>query len=373
MKKACWFFAIACVVLVADAQELVPPVAEKSDWARYVLPEMGTVNTHALSTGNLYPAIARPWGAGLWTPQTVYDGRARWFYDYTHTRIYGLRHTHQPSPWIGDWGAWSILPLVGRPGTNAAARASWFSHKAETMTPALYRVYLAEFDVTAALAPTAHGAAFRFDYPASDAPGFVVDTFGIGDAALSSDGLRVTGWTRGYTQPKKTGTNLVQRFVLELDRAATAAERLPDGALWVRFAPMSARAPVELRVGTSLISDDFAVRSLAEADGGLDAVVASARAEWNRLLGRVRVQSDSVDRLRVFYTCLYRALLFPRSLGETDAGGAMVHFSPEAGDVRPGPYFGGTGFWDTFRALYPLLNFLYPEMSAQMMAGLENC
>ena len=372
MKKICWVLAIGCA-LAADAQERVPPVAEECDWTSYVLPEMGTVNTHALSTGNLYPAIARPWGAGLWTPQTVPNGRERWFYDYTHPRIYGLRHTYQPSPWIGDWGAWSILPLVGRPGTNAAARASWFSHKAETMTPALYRVYLAEFDVTAALAPTAHGAAFRFDYPAADAPGFVVDTFGLGEAALSADGRRVTGWTRGYTQPKKTGTNLVQRFVLELDRAATAAERLPDGALWVRFAPMSARAPVELRVGTSLISDDFAVRSLAEADGGLDAVVASARAEWNRLLGRVRVQSDSVDRLRVFYTCLYRALLFPRSLGETDAGGAMVHFSLEAGDVRPGPYFGGTGFWDTFRALYPLLNFLYPEMSAQMMAGLENC
>ena len=134
---------------------------------------MGTVNTHALSTGNLYPAIARPWGAGLWTPQTVPNGRERWFYDYTHPRIYGLRHTYQPSPWIGDWGAWSILPLVGRAGTNAAARASWFSHKSETMTPALYRVYLAEFDVTAALAPTAHGAAFRFDYPAADAPGFV--------------------------------------------------------------------------------------------------------------------------------------------------------------------------------------------------------
>ena len=339
----------------------------------YVLPEMGTVNTVQLSTGNLYPLVSLPWGSAGWAPQTASDNRNRWFYDYTHTKICGIRETHQPSPWIADIGPWSFLPVVGRPGANPGARASWFSHKAETIRPDCYRVYLADYDTTVELAPTLRGAAVRITWPETDAPYLVVDPFPEGKVELSADGRRVVG--RNALNQNRSGqaVNMAQRFVIAFDRASVASERLPDGALAVRFAPTRRGERLEAKIASSFVSDEQAAINLREVASGFDAVRAAATAAWEEALGRVKVESDDVDRLRVFFTCLYRASLFPRTFWDVDANGKVVHWSPSCGDVRSGYYYGGTGFWDTFRALFPLVNFLRPEMNAKMMAGLENC
>ena len=338
-----------------------------------VLPEMGTVNTVELSSGNVYPLVSLPWGGAGWAPQTCPDVKNRWFYDYTHKKICGIRETHQPSPWIGDYGAWTFLPVTGRPGTNAAVRASWYSHKAETMRPDFYRVYLADYDTMLELSPTMRGAAVRITWPESDSPGLVVDPFAKGSVELSEDRRRVFGRSVLDQHWRDEAVNLCQRFVLVFDRPAVGAERLPDGALAVRFAPVRRGERMETRIAASLISDAQADLNLRETASGLDGVRKAARSAWEDVLGRIRVMSDDLDRMRVFYTCLYRASLFPRTLWETDAGGRIVHWSPSCGDIRAGCYYGGTGFWDTFRALFPLLNLLQPEMNAKMMAGIENC
>lgn len=44
--------------------------AKAKDWTQYINPLMGSQSTFELSTGNTYPAIARPWGMNFWTPQT---------------------------------------------------------------------------------------------------------------------------------------------------------------------------------------------------------------------------------------------------------------------------------------------------------------
>ena len=349
------------------------------DLADYVMPEMGTVNVCGggdfckVSTGNLYPMAARPWGFGGWSPQTRADGTSRWFYEYTDERICGIRQTRQPSPWIGDHGAWTFLPLTGEPATNAADRASWYSHKAERCEPCGYRVYLSDFDATVELAPALHGAIARVTYPRHDSPGLVVNPLKGGEAGLSADGLTVTGTSVQNANWRGSGDPVRQRFVIRLDRRASA-RRLPDGALYLRFAPTEKGERVTLRIASSLISAGQALVNLGETDGhDYESLYREARDEWNARLGRIAVESSDPGRLRTFYTCFYRTMLFPLALWERTADGRIVHWSPMAGGVRPGYYFAGTGFWDTFRALFPLLNLLAPEMNARMMEGLENC
>lgn len=145
----------------------------------YVSPLVGTQSKHALSTGNTYPAIALPWGMNFWVPQTGKMGDG-WAYTYDADKIRGFKQTHQPSPWINDYGQFAIMPVTGKAVFNQDERASWFSHKAETATPYYYKVYLADHDVVTEIAPTERAAAFRFTFPENDHSYVVVDAFDKG-------------------------------------------------------------------------------------------------------------------------------------------------------------------------------------------------
>ena len=75
----------------------------------YVSTLVGTQSKFELSTGNTYPATAMPWGMNFWTPQTGKMGDG-WAYTYNADKIRGFKQTHQPSPWMNDYGQFSIMP-----------------------------------------------------------------------------------------------------------------------------------------------------------------------------------------------------------------------------------------------------------------------
>lgn len=165
MKKKSIFLAVALIAAACGSPEKM----RMEDPVDYVNPLMGTASTYELSTGNTYPAIALPWGMNFWTPQTGRNGDG-WTYTYSATKIRGLKQTHQPSPWINDYGSFSIMPVTTGPVYDEEGRQSWFSHKAETVKPYYYQVYLAEHDVVAELTPTERAAAFRLTYPERRCP-----------------------------------------------------------------------------------------------------------------------------------------------------------------------------------------------------------
>ncbi len=349
----------------------------------YVSTLVGSQSKHSLSTGNTYPAVAMPWGMNFWTPQTGKMGDG-WAYTYDADKIRGLKQTHQPSPWINDYGQFSILPTT-RTVFNEDERASWFSHKAETPTPYYYKVYLADWDITAELTPTERAAVLRFTYPESSEARIVVDAFDNGSYVKIVDNRHIVG----YTTKNNGGVpqNFRNYFVIESDKPFTFKAAVKDGQIdtgadkaecnhagaVVGFQTRRGEQ-VTLRVASSFISEEQARQNLKELDGkSFDQVCRQGRRSWNDVLGRIEAESDDADHLRTFYSCLYRSLLFPRSFYEVNAQGETVHYSPTTGEVCPGYYFTDTGFWDTFRCLFPLLNLLYPEMNVKMQEGLVNC
>ncbi len=375
---------IACgAVLVCSA---VSGADEGFDPVAYVLPLMGTDNSVKLSSGNVYPAVARPWGMNFWTPQTgkIGDG---WGYTYAANRIAGIKQTHQPSPWINDYGQFAVLPVVGKRVFHQDDRPSWFSHKAEKSAPHYYGVYLADYDTTVELTSTERAAMFRVTYPKTDRAYFVVDAFDKGSCVkIIPDQRKIIGWAT-----RNSGgvpSNFKNYFVLVFDQPFASVnvwrdKELKEGTLelqdnhvgaLVQFKSEARGSRVHVRVASSFISAEQAELNLKElGNDTFDALREKGRQVWNTALGRIAVEGGTLDQYRVFYTCLYRSLLFPRAFYEINAAGQPVHYSPNSGEVNPGYYFTDSGFWDTFRSLFPFLNFLYPSMNAKMTAGLEKC
>lgn len=358
--------------------------ARDVNYADYVNPLMGTQSTFELSTGNTYPAIARPWGMNFWTPQTGKMGDG-WQYTYTANKIRGFKQTHQPSPWINDYGQFSIMPVVGRPEFDENKRASWFAHKGETAKPYYYKVYLAEHDVVTELTPTERAAMFRFTFPENEHSYVVVDAFDkVSSVKIDVANRRITG----YSTRNSGGVpdNFRNYFVIEFDKAFTYKAVVDNKTLIAESTEtISAHAgaiigfatkkgeTVHARVASSFISEEQAMQNLKElGNDTFDTLVEKGKDAWNDVLGRVEVEGGDLDQYRTFYSCLYRSLLFPRKLYEVDASGAIVHYSPFNGKVLPGYMYTDTGFWDTFRCLFPLLNLIYPSVNKEIQEGLIN-
>src|SRR6201996_4424941 len=174
LKKAILFSALLALYGGARAQ-WVDAVREPAD---LVNPLMGTQSTYAMSTGNTFPSIALPWGMNFWTPQTGKMGDGCKF-TYTADKIRGFKQTHQPSPWMNDYGEFSIMPETGL-HLSEDSRASWFSHKAEIVKPYYYSVYLADYDLTTEIVPTERAARFRFTFPRTDSAYVVIDAYNRG-------------------------------------------------------------------------------------------------------------------------------------------------------------------------------------------------
>ena len=377
LRVLCASFFMFASMATFGAREKLEPVD-------YVNPLVGTESKVSLSTGNTYPAIAMPWGMNFWMPQTGKMGNG-WAYVYWADKIRGFKQTHQPSPWINDYGQFSILPITGKPVFDQDKRASWFSHKAEIAKPYYYRVYLADYDIVAEMAPTERACAMRFTFPETDNSYVVVDAFDKGSYVKI---VPEKNMIVGYTTKNSGGVpdNFKNYFVLVFDKPFTYKAAVKDGAIGEGGTEATCNhagaiigfktkrgEQVNVKVASSFISEEQAVLNLKELRGGdFEEVKARGRKAWNDVLGKIEVEDEDVDHLRTFYSCFYRSVLFPRSFYEYDAEGKVMHYSPFNGKVLPGYMFTDTGFWDTFRCLFPFLNLMYPSMSANMQEGLVN-
>lgn len=355
-----------------------------NDYTRYVNPLMGTQSSYEFSTGNTYPAISRPWGMNFWTPQTGKMGDG-WTYTYDAHTIRGFKQTHQPSPWINDYGQFSLMPTVGNPEFDENKRASWFSHKGEKALPHYYSLYLADYDVLTELTPTERAAMFRFTFPETDKANVVIDAFDRGSAIrIDRKHNRITG----YSTRNSGGVpdNFRNYFVIEFDKPFSKAVSVCDSIMSDKSSAEGGHAmaivtfrtikgeKVHAKVASSFISESQALQNLSELDSmTFDALSADGQKAWNKVLGKVKVSEDcGLDRLRTFYSCLYRSLLFPRKFYEIDRSGKIFHYSPHTGKICEGYMYTDTGTWDTFRALFPLLNLLYPGTNREIQEGFLN-
>src|SRR5689334_1691344 len=373
--------AIAFGCLFADAQI----IQTTTDPVDYVNPLMGTDSKPSLSNGNTYPAIALPWGMNFWVPQTNTMGDG-WTYQYNADKIRGFKQTHQPSPWINDYGQFSIMPVTKKMNFDQDKRASWFSHKTEKSTPYYYSVYLADADVTTEITPTDRAAQLRFTFPASDSSFIVIDAFNKGSyIKIIPAERKIIGYSSANSGGVPAGFK--NYFVVYFDKDFTIAhtwhsktlakdtlEYTADHTGAIVGFKTTKGEQVHVRTASSFISFEQAELNAQRELGkeSFDNLCKKGRQTWNRELGRLLAEGGTPEQLQTFYSCLYRVLLFPRKFFEYNKNNEVVHYSPYNGQVLPGYMFTDNGFWDTFRAVFPFFTLMYPTLNSQIMQGLAN-
>ena len=360
------------------------PVLANNSPVDYVNTLVGTQSKFELSTGNTYPAIAMPWGMNFWTPQTGDMGDG-WTYTYNADKIKGFKQTHQPSPWMNDYGQFALMPVTGGVVFEQNQRASWFSHKAEIAKPYYYKVYLADHDVTTEMTVTERASLFRFTFPEEQNSYVIVDAFDKGSyIKIIPEENKIIG----YSTRNSGGVpeNFKNYFIIAFDKPFQFTAVALDNAIKTNQTEIEGNhaggiigfsthkgEQIHARVASSFISFEQAELNLQElGDGDFNRLTKEGKNRWNEILSKIEIEDNDIDNLRTFYSCLYRSVLFPRAFYEINAEGETIHYSPYNGQILPGYLFTDTGFWDTFRSLFPLLNLIYPSMNEKMQEGLVN-
>lgn len=334
------------------------------DFVYKVNPLQGTASDREFSTGNTLPIAARPFGMHHWALQTA---APNWFFHPAHRKVWGVRLTHQPSPWMGDYGSLLITPFTGPVCGEIEHQAS--AYKLNACYPHFVAWEALRYRIRTEMAPSERGAIFVFTAKGSEA--LKVRLHFDKDHSLqgAAGAKHFTGCTRDFVHAAPEGFGLY--LAGEFSEAPTAFETLSDGGYWT-FPPEVRR--VELRFAGSFISEAMArhtgKRELKAAS--LEEVKAGGAEEWNSLLGRIEIEAKDEAQERTYYSCLYRCLLFPRLLDEVDESGALVHYSPYDGGVHSGHLCTDNGFWDTHRTVYSLLALFYPDKLKVILEGWLN-
>jgi predicted alpha-1,2-mannosidase len=336
-------------------------------------PLQGTDSTSLFSRGNTLPIVAVPFAMAHWALESS-DGNA-WFFQPRDQRLEGIRCTHQLSPWLRDYGHATFLPFSGDPSPEPSARASSYRPEELRISPHSLKLRLTRYRCFLELAPTERCSVMRVTFQDSGAAGVLIDLPGEdAEARCETANGTITALTRANSGGVPAG--FAAYYVLRTDAriAGFEVKELKDRRVaMVRFAAQ-AEKPVTLRVGTSFISHEQAARNLDGEVGEkpFDQVKREAAAVWEEALGRVRIQGGTETQRKIFYSSLYRALLFPRTWHERDAQGNFVHYSAFSGKVEPGVMYADHGYWDVYRAWYPMMALVYPERLSQILEAWVN-
>lgn len=357
------------------------PVFAEKDLVQYVNTLQGTNSTYELSWGNTYPTTAVPYPMNSWSPQTGKNGDG-WKYQYSATTIRGFQPTHQCSPWVGDYGVFSLMP-VPELVVDESKRATPFSHDKEIAKPHYYKVTL-ENGITTEFSPTTRSAHFRFSFPAKGDAFLVLDGYTkTSQVQIDVANHRITGYVHNGAFSPKTHKNY---FIIQFDKPFVSygtwenrkntiqknnLRREGEGiGAYVQFAKGS---KVQAKVSTSYISPEQAEVTMTRELGKHSSVEVTKQAAadvWNQLLNRVLVEGGTEEDMKTFYSCMFRANLFSHKFYEEKEDGSPYYYSPYDEKIHDGYMFTDNGFWDTFRSQFPLTNILHPTMLGQYMQAL---
>jgi predicted alpha-1,2-mannosidase len=331
----------------------------------------GTLSTRVFSRGNTLPIAAMPFGMAHWTLQS--QAGTPWMFQPGDRRIQGFRATHQLSPWLADYGEAVFLPFCGEVNPDAKMRSSSWRREEAHLRPHSFRLSLLRYQADVELIPAERCAILGATFSGEGAPGFLAEVPEKADAFemdAAKQGFRFTSRSNRGGVPKNFATYYVVRFAEPWLDAKT--QESADGRVAMfRFAN---RSRIEARIATSFISFEQSERNLERELGSKsqDQLRSESAARWNEHFGRVAVEGGSGSEQRVFYSCLYRALLFPRTWHEPDAAGNPIHFSPYTGKVVPGVMYADHGYWDVYRAWYPLMSIVFPDRLAEILEAWVN-
>ena len=371
------FFQLCALSLALTMPALAQP--KTPDLVGYVNPLQGTDSSGSFSQGNTLPLVARPFAMTDWSLQTG-EGNWGWWFSPNSRTIQGVRATHQPSPWMGDYGYFTVMAQTGKLYLQGGQRTSTYRADETTIAPNYLKIPLRRYGTLLEMTPTERCSLFRFTFPKAEVGRVLLQMEAESQVKVDAQNGTISGLTRSKSggTPDNFALYFVAKFSrpwknvqLALENKVTAETAQADGKQASGIVEFADGAPVEMQIGTSFISEEQAAQNLKNEVGNqnFDAVRAQGQSVWNEALGRITLAGATPEQLRTFYSCLYRAHLFPRMFHETNAQGQVVHYSAYDGKVHPGVSYTDNGFWDTYRTVWPLFALIQPKRYGEMVEG----
>lgn len=370
---------LTCVPALLWANALF---AQNDNLVKYVNTRQGTNTKYEFSYGNTYPATALPFGMNTWTAQTGKNGDG-WKYQYFEHTIRGFQQSHQCSSWVNDYAVFSLMPVTGNLVVNEDKRAAGFKHENETAQPSYYKVKL-DNNITTEMTPTERGAHLRFSFPKGHGAYLVLDGYTKMSMVKIIPGERkITGWVNNCRWAPEGFKNY---FVITFDKPFAAygtwenkKDQLSPKNLTAEgdgigaYLKFKDGETVQAKVASSYISPEQAELTLQTELGkykNFDDTRKAADVVWNTLLGRMKIEGATEDDKATFYSCLYHANLFSHQFFEYGKDGKPYYYSPYDGKTHDGYMYTDNGFWDTFRAQFPLNTVIHPKMQGRYVQAL---
>lgn len=335
----------------------------------YVNINMGTRSIPRRSHGNTLPLTQLPFGMASFSIQT--DGGSPWFYHPDHEYAEGVRLTHQPSPWIGDFG--TVLMIPQNDIVADSCDRAWSGRRLgdTVQRPDYMKLTFLRSNCTFELTPTERCAAVRLTF-GDDRPSYLsfLPVMGAYNYRYDPDADILYGSTDGCGHGE---TDFHMYFAVKFDPCAVDRARTycaGDGESRCIHVALK-EGQTEVRLGISYISEEMALAAIKRECGerSFEEIRESAEAVWEEKLGRIEIETDDLEQMKTFYSCLYRVFLFPRKAYELDEKGAPIHYSPSDAGIRAGVRYTDNGFWDTYRTVYPLFTLIARDEFAEMLDG----
>ncbi len=356
--------------------------AQQKDLVKYVNTLQGTNSSFELTRGNTYPTTALPFGMHTWTPQTGKNGDG-WKYQYAKNKIRGFQQAHQCSSWTRDYAVFSLFPEINVLEVNEDKRETEFSHDDEIAKPNYYKVKFKNQIITE-IAPTERGGHLRFTFPKGKKSFLILDGYTrLSSVTIDQENRKITGYVNnGEGFRKGWKSYFVMLFDKPFDKFGTwenkkntvsPGNKTAEGNGYGAYLAFKAGEKVQVKVASSYISAAQAELNLKTelgTDDSLEQTKNNAANIWNKSLGGILVEGGSEEDMATFYSCFFRASLFSRKFYELGKDGKPYYFSPYDGQVHAGYMFTDTGFWDTFRAQFPLNTLIHPTMQGRYMQAL---
>ena len=340
-----------------------PSSAHGQEPADFVNPFIGTSGT-----GHTFPGACRPFGFVQPGPDTDGGTCGDWAHCSGYVRedrvFFGFAQDHLNGTGCGDLGDVLLVPIAreGDGGCGVPDR------RTEAASPGYYTITGAN-GVRTEITCTPRVAFYRFSYPAGATAGFDVDldhriVFNANrpgphrvEAAISADGRAL----EGHITSNEWAPGREVFFVVDCGHQSVRIVRTGTGNRYaVRWATSAPLTNLLVKVALSTVSIESARRSLAGnglSGWNFDSTRVDARAEWNRLLGRIVFEASPAMKTNL-YTALYHLLSQPNVI--SDAQGSY-----RGGDGKvasaPGESYSTFSTWDTYRAAHPLYTILVPE------------
>ena len=339
----------------------------------FVNVKQGTDSMRRFSRGNTLPLVCLPNALNMFAPQTD-SSRGPWYYHPKDRSFEGVRLTHQPSPWAGDFSYLCFLPEAGKLVTDPALRWSGFRPENVVLKPNVMEFDLLRYKTNFKLVPTDSGAMMQIDASkCEEKPLFAVIPFNYQtEICVDAQNRTVYGYTCSYTEaPFRDDFKMY--FVLEFDCDIDGMETQRIGEKAEAVGVFLTEKKYVVRVATSFISLEQAKLNLQREleNKSFEELVRAAENTWEGLLSRLQIEADEKTK-RTFYSCMYRSFIFPNKFCELAEDGTPYHVLPDTGEIKKGVAYTNNGFWDTYRTVYPLYSIVRPEILDEIIEGYLN-